>query len=66
VGSFHRQLRKVTKSKSIFPNDQALLKMLYMATIDATGKWTMRLGYWPIILSQLTICFNERVSEHVI
>ena len=66
VESFHRQLRKVTKSKSIFPNDQALLKMLYLATMDATDRWTMRLRDWPIILSQLTIYFKERVSKHVI
>ncbi len=64
--SYHRQLRKVTKSKSIFPNDKALLKMLYLATMDATDRWTMRLRDWPIILSQLTIYFKERVSDYVI
>jgi len=66
VESFHRQLRKVTKSKSIFPNDQALLKMLYLATMDAADRWTMRLRDWPLILSQLTIYFKERVSKYVI
>jgi len=66
VESFHRQLRKVTKSKSIFPNDQTLLKMLYLATMDATDIWTMRLRDWPLILSQLTIYFKERVSKYVI
>ena len=64
--SFHRQLRKVTKSKSIFPNDKALIKMLYLATMDASEKWTMRLRDWPLILSQLTIYFKERVSDYVI
>ncbi len=64
--SYHRQLRKVTKSKSIFPNDKALLKMLYLATMDASEKWTMRLRDWPLILSQLTIYFKERVSDYVI
>jgi transposase-like protein len=66
VESYHRQLRKVTKSKSIFPNDKALLKMLYLATMDATERWTMRLRDWPLILSQLTIYFKERVSKYVI
>ncbi len=66
VESYHRQLRKVTKSKSIFPNDRALLKMLYLATMDATDRWTMRLRDWPLILSQLTIYFKERVSDYVI
>ena len=64
--SYHRQLRKVTKSKSIFPNDRALIKMLYLATMDASEKWTMRLRDWPLILSQLTIYFKERVSDYVI
>lgn len=64
--SFHRQLRKVTKSKSIFPNDKALLKMLYLATMDATERWTSRLRDWPLILSKLTIYFKERVSDYVI
>lgn len=40
VESFHRQLKKVTKAKSIFPSDQALTKMLYLATMDASRKWT--------------------------
>jgi putative transposase len=66
VESFHRQLRKVTKSKSVFPNDKALLKMLYLATMDATERWTMRVRDWPIILSQLTVYFKERVSKYVI
>jgi len=66
VESFHRQLRKVTKSKSIFPNDKALLKMLYLATMDATDRWTMRIRDWPVILSQLTVYFKERVTRYVI
>lgn len=66
VESYHRQLRKVTKSKSVFPNDQALLKMLYLATMDATDRWTMRIRDWPVILSQLTVYFKERVSKYVI
>ena len=64
--SYHRQLRKVTKTKSIFPNDKALIKMLYLATMDASEKWTLRLRDWPLILSQLTIYFEERVSKYVI
>ena len=66
VESYHRQLRKVTKSKSIFPNDRVLIKMLYLATMDVTDKWSMRLRDWPLILSQLTIYFEERVSDYVI
>jgi transposase-like protein len=38
IESYHRQLRKVTKGKSIFPTDEALLKMLYLVTMDVTRK----------------------------
>lgn len=40
IEGFNRQLRKVTKSKSVFPTDDSLLKMLYLAMMDITKKWT--------------------------
>lgn len=40
IENFNRQLRKVTKSKAVFPNDDSLLKMLYLAQVDITRKWT--------------------------
>ncbi|BFH13959.1 hypothetical protein J6TS7_49300 [Paenibacillus dendritiformis] len=42
IERYHRQLRKVTKGKSIFPSDEALLKMLYLSTMDVVRKWTGR------------------------
>lgn len=42
IESYHRQLRKVTKGKSIFPSDETLLKMLYLSTMDVVRKWTGR------------------------
>lgn len=65
IESFHRQLRKVTKTKSTFPTDDALLKMLYLAMQDITRKWTMRVPYWGQILLQLTILFPDRVPEPI-
>ncbi|ACB84473.1 IS256 family transposase [Natranaerobius thermophilus] len=59
--SYNRQLRKVTKSKSIFPTDESLLKMLYLATMDITKKWTMRTKNWAQILGQLSIYFEGRI-----
>lgn len=61
IESYHRQLRKVTKGKSIFPNDEALLKMLYLATMDVLRKWTGRVQNWGQILLQLTVHFPDRV-----
>lgn len=65
IESFHRQLRKVTKSKSIFPTDDALLKMLYLATQDVLQKWTGRIQNWGQILLQLSICFPDKVKPHL-
>ncbi|OWZ83687.1 hypothetical protein CDO51_06970 [Natranaerobius trueperi] len=59
--SYNRQLRKVTKSKSIFPTDESLLKMLYLAIMDITKKWTMRTKNWAQILGQLSIYFEGRI-----
>lgn len=65
IESFNRQLRKVTKSKSVFPNDRALLKMLYLVTMDVTHIWTMRHKNWASILGQLVIYFKERVEPYL-
>lgn len=59
--NFNRQLRKVTKNKTIFPNDYALQKSLYLAMVDASSKWTTRIRGWDQILSQLTIFFEGRI-----
>lgn len=62
IENFNRQLRKVTKSKSVFPNDDALLKMLYLAMMDITKKWKGRRRDWGIIHSQLLIYFEDRLD----
>ena len=59
---FNRQLRKVTKSKMVFPSDDSLLKMLYLATMDITKKWTGHRQDWGQIHSQPEIYFEERLS----
>ena len=63
IEGFNRQLRKVTKSKSVFPTDDSLLKMLYLAMTDITKKWTRRRQDWSKIYAQLTIFFEERLPE---
>lgn len=60
--SNNRQLRKVTKNRSIFPSDEALFKILYLATIDTTHKWTQNVRCWATILGQLAIHFEERFN----
>lgn len=61
IENFNRQLRKVTKSKSVFPTDDSLLKMLYLATMDITRKWTGRRKDWGVIHAQLEVFFEDRV-----
>ncbi|WP_025715638.1 IS256 family transposase [Paenibacillus sp. 1-18] len=65
IESYHRQLRKVTKGKSIFPTDEALLKMLYLATVDVTRKWTGRVQNWGQMLLQFSVFFPDRVGQHL-
>ena len=55
IENLNRQYRKVTKGKAIFPNDKALVKSLFLATKDATKKWTMRIKLWDQIKSELSI-----------
>ncbi len=63
IEGFNRQLRKVTKSKSVFPTDDSLLKMLYLAMVDITKKWTGRRQDWSMIHAQLAIYFADRMPD---
>ena len=60
---FNRQLRKVTKAKSVFPTDDSLLKMLYLAMMDITKKWTGRRQDWSLVHAQMAIYFAGRMPE---
>jgi transposase-like protein len=62
VEAVHRQFRKVTKTKGAFPTDDALKKMLYLATLDLKGAFRSKRD-WPIMLGQLKIVFGDRVPE---
>lgn len=63
IEGFNRQLRKVTKSKSVFPTDDSLFKMLYLAMTDITKKWTGRQRELGKIHAQLAIFFAERTPD---
>ena len=63
IEGFNRQLRKVTKSKAVFPTDDSLFKMLYLAMIDITKKWTGRRQDCGTIHAQLSIYFNDRMPD---
>lgn len=61
IEGFHRQVRKVTKTKGAFPSDMALMKLIYLTVGNISQKWTMPLQNWPLTLSQLSIIFGNRL-----
>lgn len=61
IEGFHRQLRKVTKNRGLFPHDDSLFKLLYLATMEASKKWTMSRQGWAEMIGQLAIHFEGRV-----
>ena len=63
IVGFNRQLRKITKAKSVFPTDDSLLKMLYLAMMDITKKWTGRRQDWSLIHAQLAVFFVGRMPD---
>jgi transposase-like protein len=65
VEGFHRQVRKVTKTKGAFTSDNALLKLVYLVVSRISEKWTMPLHGWNLTLSQLYIMFEERLKAHL-
>jgi transposase-like protein len=63
IESVHRQFRKLTKTKGAFPNEDSLLKLLYMGIQNAKKKWTQPIPNWGLILSQLSIFFEGRLEK---
>lgn len=63
IESLHSQFRKVTKTKLIFPTDESLQKMLYLATMNVTKKWTIRYRDWDLVIGQLSIQFEGRLDR---
>lgn len=62
IENLNRQYRKVTKGKPIFPTDQSLMKMLYLATMNATKKWTSRQKNWDLIKNELFVLRDNSSS----
>jgi putative transposase len=63
IEGYHRQIRKVTKTKGAFTSDMALLKLVYLATIRIKEKWTQPLPNWSLTIQQLSIIFEGRVPK---
>jgi transposase-like protein len=63
IEAVHRQFRKLTKTKGAFPNENSLLKLLYVGIQNASKKWTMPIQNWNLTLSQLAIYFEGRLDN---
>ena len=65
IEGLNRQYRKATKTKSVFPSDQSLEKMLYLASENITKKWTQRYRGWDQVLNQLIVLYGERLTQYL-
>jgi putative transposase len=65
IENFNRSIRKITKTKSSFPTDDSLFKILYLIIMDASEKWTLAIPNWGVILNQLTVYFKERIESYI-
>lgn len=66
IEGFHRQVRKVTKNKTAFTTDMALLKLIYLAQRNISKKWTSPLQNWGLTVSQLSIIFGDRLKLKIL
>lgn len=65
IEAVHRQFRKLTKTKGAFPNQNSLLKLLYLGVQNAQKKWTMPVRNWSLAISQLAIFFEGRLDQEL-
>lgn len=63
IESLNMSLRKVTKNRGSFPNDEAVFKILYLALRNAAKKWTMPIQNWKGAMNQFSIMFEERMAH---
>lgn len=62
VEGFHRMLRKYTKTKTIYPTDDAVKKSVFLSIQEISKKWSMPVRDWGIIMGQLMIYFEDRLQ----
>jgi putative transposase len=63
VEGFHRMLRKFTKTRTIFPTDDAVKKAVYLSVREISRKWTMPMQNWGFIYGELMLLFGERLKQ---
>lgn len=65
IESLNSVIRRATKKRKLFPNDESALKMTYLAITEASKKWTMPIHNWKKALNRFIIEFEDRVEKHI-
>lgn len=65
IESLNAQMRKNTSNRKVFPNDEAVIKILFLNVRNFTSKWTKRQG-WDMVMNQLSVIFGERLSPEIV
>lgn len=65
IESMNRSIRKITKNKAVFPHEQSVFKVVYLALQELEKKWTTRLRDWALVYSQLLIFFEDRLQKYL-
>jgi transposase-like protein len=65
IEGFHRQVRKITKTKGAFTSDMALLKLIYLATTNIVDKWSVVIHHWAVVASQLQLLYGDRAQINI-
>lgn len=64
IESYHRMVRKVTKTKGAFSSEDAIVKQIYLATINANTKWQGQMFGWTAVINELSLRFGERLKNN--
>lgn len=64
IESLNSTYKKLNRQRSVFPNEKVLLKTLYLATLQATKKWTMPLRNWGKVYGEFSIMYEERLEKN--
>ena len=63
IESLNSTYRKLNRQRSVFPSDTALLKALYLATFEATKKWTVTIRNWALVFGELSVMYDDRLPD---
>ena len=62
IEGFNRQIRKITKSKGVFPSEEGVVKLVWLVTKNITAMWKNPIAHWGLIIQQLALHFPQRLK----